>query len=244
MGRAPGEWRRRSGAVMVRERLQARRWSTRNRTLAWLIALVLCLPLATASASAPPPLPQSSTGKTFAAGSYIIDAGWMGTSTTTQPKTSLQTYGLIYQLLVNKKIPVYWIIANEKTGTAGSAPSLTNTTADLTNVSVYTPYTATSADHEVVLLGPLRDPGRLPERHHAGRDSHSRGPDRRCGSTRPPPSSRPPSSTRSPTGRRPRWTPRTGTSRRASTSTPRSPRRSTRTTGWRRANSPAARTSS
>lgn len=98
-----------------------------------------------ASAAAPPPLPQSSTNKTFAAGSFIIDAGWMGSpAAATQPKTVLQQYGLIYRLLVTEKIPVYWIIADGKDGTVGSAPSLANMDADLTGVSVFSPYDTTS----------------------------------------------------------------------------------------------------
>lgn len=109
-----------------------------------------------ASAVAPPPLPQNSTDKTFAAGSYIIDAGWMGISTTTQPKPEgLQPYGLLYQLLVTEKIPVYWIIKDGKQGQVQSAPSLTNTPPDLSNVSVYAPYTSTSLTTKSYYSGPF-----------------------------------------------------------------------------------------
>jgi len=135
----------------------------RTRALAALLALLILFPLGvlagvggTAVASAPPPLPQESNNKTFAAGSYIIDAGFMGSPpAATQPKTVLEQYGLIYRLLVTEKIPVYWIIANGKEGVAGSAPSLTNTTPDLTGVSVYTPYTATTPTTKSYYSGPF-----------------------------------------------------------------------------------------
>ncbi len=129
----------------------------RRRLLAVLLSLLVLFPTAlSASASAPPPLPQASTNKTFAAGSFIIDAGFMGSPALAyQPTTALQQYGLIYRLLVNEKIPVYWIIANDKTGVAGSAPSLTNTTADLTGVSVYSPYTSTTLTTKSYYSGPF-----------------------------------------------------------------------------------------
>lgn len=135
--------------------------SKHRSTLAWLLSVCivfagLILPVLPASSVAPPPLPESSRDKTFPAGSYIIDSGWMGTSTTFQPKPEgLQAYGLIYQLLVTEKIPVYWIIANGKTGTVANAPNLTNTSPDLSNVDVYTPYTSTSITSKTYYSGPF-----------------------------------------------------------------------------------------
>lgn len=126
-------------------------------TIALLLTLTAILPVAvSASALAPPPLPQTSTARTFAANSFIIDTGWMGTATTTQPLAEgLQPYGLLYQLLVTEKVPVYWIIAQSKTGPVASAPNLTTTTADLTGVSVFSPYTATTFTTKSYYSGPF-----------------------------------------------------------------------------------------
>ncbi len=158
---APG----RSASGVVRHGTPRRAIATRGlghrKVLAWILAVCvviagLVLPMPPASSLAPPPLPQSSTDKTFPAGSYIIDTGWMGTSTTFQPKPEgLQAYGLLYQLLVTEKIPVYWIIANGKTGQVQNAPNLTNTSPDLSNVNVYTPYTSTSPTTKTYYSGPF-----------------------------------------------------------------------------------------
>lgn len=129
----------------MRGRLDDRRWSTRNRTLAWLIALILCLPLASANATAPPPLPQTSNDKLFAAGSYIIDAGAGVTAGVQDDATAMEAYGLIYRLLVDAKVPVYWIIKNGKQGEVQTAPSTADPLfADLTT-TVKSPYNATTA---------------------------------------------------------------------------------------------------
>jgi large repetitive protein len=62
-------------------------------------------------AVAAPPLPTSSTDETFAAGSYIIDLG----ASLAKPN-GLRPYGLVYELIVNRQIPVTWAIANNKAG--------------------------------------------------------------------------------------------------------------------------------
>ncbi|OCL37089.1 hypothetical protein BCR15_11505 [Tessaracoccus lapidicaptus] len=115
--------------------------------MAWLLALLMMLPLSLATLSdetavAADPRPT----KTFAAGSYIIDSSWMGTSTTgVQPKPEgLQPYGLLYQLLTSARVPVYWIIADGKTGQVQTAPSRTNLPPDITT-TVRSPYNTTAA---------------------------------------------------------------------------------------------------
>lgn len=118
--------------------------------LAWIIAVCLVLAgqaLAVTPTSAEPTdtlLDRTSTDRDFAAGSYIIDMGY-GVNATTGVQSrneGLQPYGLLYQLLVTEKIPVYWIIANGKTGQVGTAPG--RTAADLT-VDVKSPYTLATA---------------------------------------------------------------------------------------------------
>lgn len=135
----------------LRSHLPAGRTGRLRRFVAAVLVLLLALGAqgVPASAVAPPPLPQDSTAKTFAAGSYIIDMGYMGTSVTgVQPKAEgLQPYGLIYHLTVDRKIPVFWVIANGKEGTAAVAPALTNPDLTTTVKSPYTSATTTTKSY-------------------------------------------------------------------------------------------------
>jgi hypothetical protein len=67
-------------------------------------------------------IPPSSTGSTFPARSLIIDLGKLTAGTTQQTTAqALKPYGLVFQFLVTRKIPVYWAIANGKA--AGNPPA-------------------------------------------------------------------------------------------------------------------------
>jgi hypothetical protein len=68
-------------------------------------------------------LPTSSTDQTFAAGSYIIDLG----ASLTKPN-GLRPYGLLYELIANRQVPVTWAIKNNK---VGGATGITPATAEV-----------------------------------------------------------------------------------------------------------------
>jgi uncharacterized repeat protein (TIGR01451 family) len=68
-------------------------------------------------------IPTSSNDTTFGAGSYIIDMG----ASLTKPN-GLRPYGLIYELIVKRQIPVVWAIKDGKTG---GVTGVTNATADV-----------------------------------------------------------------------------------------------------------------
>lgn len=82
--------------------------------------LAFAVPTSLTSAAPPNPpgkLPTSSANTSFAAGSYIIDLGASTSAAGVQAKPNgLRPYGLVYNLLVEQKIPVYWVIADGKAG--------------------------------------------------------------------------------------------------------------------------------
>ena len=51
---------------------------------------------------------------TFPTGSYIVDMG-----DTSSDDAQLKPYGLIYDLVLNAKVPVYWVINGSKTSQTG-----------------------------------------------------------------------------------------------------------------------------
>ena len=51
---------------------------------------------------------------TFPVGSYIVDMG-----NTSSDDAQLKPYGLIYDLVLNAKVPVYWVINGSKTSQTG-----------------------------------------------------------------------------------------------------------------------------
>src|SRR4051794_14693453 len=68
-------------------------------------------------------IPPASTGTTFPARSLILDLGVVTAGQTQQTTNqALKPYGLVYQFLVTRKIPVYWAIANGKA--AGNPPNV------------------------------------------------------------------------------------------------------------------------
>lgn len=78
-----------------------------------VLAMVLALSVAgTASGEGMPAgTPAGKTGEiTFPEGSYIIDMG-----DTDSDDAQLRPYGLIYDLVLNAKVPVYWVINENKT---------------------------------------------------------------------------------------------------------------------------------
>jgi hypothetical protein len=80
----------------------------RRSNAALLASAISALSLSAVAQAAP--LPASSTGTAFAAGSYIVD---MGLATQTIAN-GVKPYGLVYDLIVNKKIPVSWAISDTK----------------------------------------------------------------------------------------------------------------------------------
>lgn len=67
-------------------------------------------------------IPGSSADTTFPAGSLIVDLGIVTGNAEYQTKDeALKPYGFVFELLVNRKIPVSWIIANGKV--AGNPPA-------------------------------------------------------------------------------------------------------------------------
>ncbi len=82
-----------------------------------LLATVTGVLDATASTVSPPGgLPTSSTDDTFTSGSYIIDLGSSISGGVQTKPNGLRPYGLLYDLLVKKHIPVVWAIKDGKTG--------------------------------------------------------------------------------------------------------------------------------
>ena len=72
-------------------------------------ALVVSLMALFAPRAEAAPLPTSSTSATMPAGSYIIDMG-----RASQTRDTLESYGLIYALIVRHFVPVEWVINTEK----------------------------------------------------------------------------------------------------------------------------------
>jgi hypothetical protein len=50
------------------------------------------------------PIPSSPTARTFLPGAYIVDMG----QTTQTEANGLKPYGLVYDLVINKRVPVSW----------------------------------------------------------------------------------------------------------------------------------------
>jgi hypothetical protein len=72
-----------------------------------------------AETAGPSVVDPPATDGTFEEGSYIIDLG----ASTTKPN-ALRPYGLVYELIVKRGVPVVWIIAENKTGgVAGVTPA-------------------------------------------------------------------------------------------------------------------------
>ena len=95
--------------------------------LAVMVALAMVLALSVAGTASGEDMPAGtsaaetavkSAGKTgeitFPAGSYIVDMG-----NTSSDDAQLKPYGLIYDLVLNAKIPVYWVINGSKTSQTG-----------------------------------------------------------------------------------------------------------------------------
>ncbi len=86
-----------------------------------LVVTSVLVPVASTPADAAT-VPPTSAGQTFPAQSLIIDVGVLTTGQTQQTvNQAMRPYGLLYQFLVTRKIPVYWIIADGKT--AGDRPN-------------------------------------------------------------------------------------------------------------------------
>lgn len=92
-----------------------------------MVALAMVLALSVAGTASGEDMPAGtsaaetavkSAGKTgeitFPAGSYIVDMG-----NTSSDDAQLKPYGLIYDLVLNAKIPVYWVINGSKTSQTG-----------------------------------------------------------------------------------------------------------------------------
>lgn len=95
--------------------------------LAIMVALAMVLALSVAGTASGEDMPAGtsaaetavkSAGKTseitFPAGSYIVDMG-----DTSSDNAQLKPYGLIYDLVLNAKVPVYWVINENKTSQTG-----------------------------------------------------------------------------------------------------------------------------
>lgn len=92
-----------------------------------MVALAMVLALSVAGTASGEDMPAGtsaaetavkSAGKTgeitFPAGSYIVDMG-----NTSSDDAQLKPYGLIYDLVLNAKVPVYWVINGSKTSQTG-----------------------------------------------------------------------------------------------------------------------------
>lgn len=92
-----------------------------------MVALAMVLALSVAGTASGEDMPAGtssaetavkSAGKTgeitFPAGSYIVDMG-----DTSSDDAQLKPYGLIYDLVLNAKVPVYWVINGSKTSQTG-----------------------------------------------------------------------------------------------------------------------------
>lgn len=95
--------------------------------LAVMVALAMVLALSVAGTASGEDMPAGtstaetavkSAGKTgeitFPVGSYIVDMG-----NTSSDDAQLKPYGLIYDLVLNAKVPVYWVINGSKTSQTG-----------------------------------------------------------------------------------------------------------------------------
>ena len=95
--------------------------------LAIMVVLAMVLALSVAGTASGEDMPAGtsaaetavkSAGKTgeitFPAGSYIVDMG-----NTSSDDAQLKPYGLIYDLVLNAKVPVYWVINGSKTSQTG-----------------------------------------------------------------------------------------------------------------------------
>lgn len=95
--------------------------------LAMMVALAMVLALSVAGTASGEDMPAGTSaaetavksagktgGITFPAGSYIVDMG-----DTFSDDAQLKPYGLIYDLVLNAKVPVYWVINGSKTSQTG-----------------------------------------------------------------------------------------------------------------------------
>lgn len=95
--------------------------------LAVMVALAMVLALSVAGTASGEDMPAGTSaaetavksagktgGITFPAGSYIVDMG-----DTFSDDAQLKPYGLIYDLVLNAKVPVYWVINGSKTSQTG-----------------------------------------------------------------------------------------------------------------------------
>lgn len=95
--------------------------------LAVMVALAMVLALSVAGTASGEDMPAGTSaaetavksagktgGITFPAGSYIVDMG-----DTFSDNAQLKPYGLIYDLVLNAKVPVYWVINGSKTSQTG-----------------------------------------------------------------------------------------------------------------------------
>jgi len=112
----------------------------RRRLGAFVAAVATALAVGTVSsmliaraATVTPPggLPTSSTDEAYPAGSYIIDLGASLSGGVQTKPNGLRPYGLLYELLVKRHVPVVWAIKDGKTGgRAGITPA--TATSDFT----------------------------------------------------------------------------------------------------------------
>ncbi|MFW2380169.1 MAG: DUF7507 domain-containing protein, partial [Acidimicrobiales bacterium] len=70
---------------------------------------LLTFGLVEASHPAAAELPAQSTDTSFEAGAYIVDMGQ-----SSDPAIDVQPYGLVYELIVNRQVPVFWAIRSDK----------------------------------------------------------------------------------------------------------------------------------
>jgi hypothetical protein len=86
------------------------RWKIGNQRIACLAVAVCLFSMSTYLTATAVALPTGPTTKTYAAGAYIVDMG--------QPvqtvANGLKPYGLVYDLVINKKIPVTWAFSDTK----------------------------------------------------------------------------------------------------------------------------------
>jgi large repetitive protein len=101
-GRAPWKVRTLKRVARIRR--------SRSAKVVWRVTLALTLPLAAVLALVVRPQnSNASTPTTISAGAYIIDMGAPQTVA-----TGLKPYGMVYDLIVNQKIPVTWTINDAK----------------------------------------------------------------------------------------------------------------------------------
>ncbi len=101
---------RRAGAVSLARRVAA------------VLVVASSVVVGVVSPAAAELIPPNSTATSFPAGSLIVDLGQLtGAATQQTIAQGLKPYGFAFELLVNRKIPVTWAIANGKV--AGNPPA-------------------------------------------------------------------------------------------------------------------------